>query len=56
MEGTIRNRDVLVHTITILRYFGLVAYIRCVRSMVRCVVRKEASTFLDALYSQRPQG
>ncbi len=46
MQGAITNRDVLVHGLTILRHFGLAAYWRCVRALIR----HDAPTFLDALY------
>ena len=55
MQGTIQNRDVLLHGLTILRHFGVLAYLRCVRAVVRCAVHKESSTFLDILYDQRTQ-
>jgi hypothetical protein len=55
MQGTIRSRDVLVHSVTILWHFGFFAYLRCVRAMVRGVVHKETSTFLDVLYTHRTQ-
>ncbi|MBN1961296.1 MAG: hypothetical protein JW841_10145 [Deltaproteobacteria bacterium] len=51
MQGTIRNRDVLIHSLTILWHFGFFAYMRCMRSLLKSVLYKDQSTFLDALYA-----
>ncbi len=52
MQGAIKNRDVLVHGLTIVRHFGFGAYWRCVRALFR----HDAPTFLDALYGCPPNG
>lgn len=46
MKGTIGTRDVLVHGFTIVRHFGLAAYLRCVRALFR----RNGCTFLGVLY------
>lgn len=48
MQGVITGRDVLVHTVLIVREFGPRAYLRCIRAALsgkRC-------TFLGALYGR----
>lgn len=48
MQGVITGKDVLVHTVLIVREFGPRAYLRCVRAAFsgkRC-------TFLGALYGR----
>lgn len=46
MQGAIRGRDVLRHSVTILRLWGPTAYLRCVRA----VLARRSCTFLDVLY------
>ena len=51
VQGTITGRDVLVHSLTILRYWGPGAYIRCLRAMVS----RRPCTFLAVVTSQGPR-
>ncbi len=52
VQGTITGRDVLVHSLTILRLWGPGAYIRCLRAMVS----RRPCTFLTVVSSQRWRG
>jgi hypothetical protein len=45
--GAITGKDVLIHSLTILRLWGPSVYIRCLRA----VVRRERCTFLGVLCS-----
>jgi hypothetical protein len=47
VRGAITGRDVLIHSLTILRLWGPSVYIRCLRA----VVRRERCTFLGVLSS-----
>ncbi|HYD39195.1 MAG TPA: hypothetical protein VEB43_00065 [Anaeromyxobacter sp.] len=47
MRGAITGKDVLLHSLTILRLWGPSVYIRCLRA----VVRRERCTFLGVLSS-----
>jgi len=44
--GVITTTDVLWHTATIVREFGLVAYLRC----CRVLFRRRPTTFLDCIF------
>ncbi len=48
MQGTITGRDVIRHSLTILRYWGPGCYLRCLRA----AVSKQPSTFLSVLYAR----
>lgn len=50
MQGTITGRDVLVHSLTILRFWGPGVYIRCLRAMVS----RRPCTFLAVVSERRP--
>ncbi len=45
VRGTITGKDVILHSLTILRLWGPSVYIRCLRA----VVRRERCTFLGVL-------
>jgi hypothetical protein len=45
VQGTITGRDVLRHSLTILRLWGPTCYVRCLRA---CVSRRPC-TFLDVI-------
>ena len=45
VRGTITGKDVIIHSLTILRLWGPTVYIRCLRA----VVRRERCTFLGVL-------
>lgn len=47
MRGTITGKDVIIHSLTILRLWGPTVYIRCLRA----VVRREPCTFLGVISS-----
>ncbi len=49
MQGTITSKDVLVHSVTILRLWGPAFYLRC----LRVIASGRACTFLDVLASGR---
>jgi hypothetical protein len=46
MQGAITGRHVLRHSVTIIRLWGLGAYLRCLRA----VVTRRSTTFLSVLY------
>jgi hypothetical protein len=46
MQGVITGRDVVRHSITIIRLWGFPTYLRCLRGMLR----RRSCTFLDVLY------
>ena len=48
MTGVIRTRHLLTHCVTIIRGFGLKAYLSCVWTVLRHPGRK--STFLGTIY------
>ena len=50
MKGTITGRDVILHSLTILRYWGPGCYLRCLRA----AVSRRPSTFLAVLYGADP--
>jgi hypothetical protein len=45
VRGTITGKDVIIHSLTILRLWGPSVYIRCLRA----VVRREPCTFLGVI-------
>ncbi len=47
VRGTITGKDVIIHSLTILRLWGPSVYLRCLRA----VVRREPCTFLGVLAS-----
>ncbi len=49
VQGTITSKDVLLHSVTILRLWGPVFYVRCLRA----IASGRACTFLDVLASKR---
>ena len=49
MQGTITGRDVLVHSVTIVRLFGPIFYVRCLRAMLS----GRPCTFLEVLTERR---
>ena len=49
VQGTITSRDVLLHSFTILRLFGPVFYVRCIRA----IASGRSCTFLEVLAGQR---
>ncbi len=46
MQGVITGRDVLRHSLTILRLWGPSCYLRCLRA----IVTRRSCTFLEVLY------
>jgi hypothetical protein len=48
VQGTITGRDVIRHSLTILRFWGPSCYLRCLRA----AVSKQPSTFLSVLYAR----
>jgi hypothetical protein len=46
VKGTITGRDVILNSLTILRYWGPTCYLRCLRA----AVSRRPSTFLGVLY------
>ncbi len=49
VQGTITGRDVLRHSLTILKLWGPSCYVRCLRA----IVSRRSCTFLDVLYDHR---
>jgi hypothetical protein len=49
VQGTITSRDVLLHSVTILRLWGPFFYVRCLRA----IASGRACTFLDVLTARR---
>jgi hypothetical protein len=49
VQGTITSRDVILHSITILRLWGPGFYVRCIRA----IASRRACTFLDVLAGDR---
>jgi hypothetical protein len=46
VQGTITGRDVIIHSLTILRHFGPSCYLRCLRA----VVSRRSCTFLEVAW------
>ncbi len=46
MQGVITGRDVIRHSLTIIRLWGPSCYLRCVRAMLA----RRSCTFLEVLY------
>jgi len=49
VQGTITSKDVLLHSLTILRLWGPLFYVRCIRA----IASRRACTFLDVLAGDR---
>ncbi len=49
MQGAITSKDVLLHSVMILRLWGPAFYVRCLRAMVS----RKSCTFLDVLAEDR---
>lgn len=49
MQGTITSRDVLLHSVTIVRLWGPGFYLRCLRA----IASGRTCTFLDVLAAKR---
>ena len=49
VQGSITGRDVLLHSVTIVRLFGPAVYLRCLRAMVG----RRPCTFLEMLADGR---
>jgi hypothetical protein len=49
VRGTITSRDVLLHSVTILRLWGPAFYVRCIRA----IASGRSCTFLDIVSGQR---
>jgi hypothetical protein len=49
VQGTITSKDVLLHTVTIVRLWGPAFYVRCLRA----IASGRSCTFLDVLASRR---
>jgi hypothetical protein len=49
VQGAITSRDVLLHSVMILRLWGPAFYVRCLRAMVS----RRPCTFLDVLADDR---
>lgn len=49
MQGAITGKDVLLHSVTILRLWGPAFYVRCLRAMVS----RRTTTFLEVLAEDR---
>ncbi|HZZ84522.1 MAG TPA: hypothetical protein VFE30_08290 [Anaeromyxobacteraceae bacterium] len=52
VQGTITGRDVLRHSLTILRCWGPGCYLRCLRA----AVSRRPSTFLGVIYGAERSG
>jgi hypothetical protein len=52
MRGVITGKDVLRHSFTIIRLWGLRSYLRCLRAGVR----RTPSTFLAVVHEARVRG
>ncbi len=52
MQGTITGRDVIRHSLTILRLWGPGCYVRCLRALVS----RRPCTFLEVLSPFKDQG
>jgi hypothetical protein len=51
VQGTITGRDVLIHSLTILRHWGPSCYLRCLRA----VVSRRPCTFLEVAWLEGEQ-
>ena len=49
VQGAITSRDVLLHSVTILRLWGPAFYVRCLRAMMS----RKSCTFLEVLAEDR---
>jgi hypothetical protein len=49
MQGTITTRDVVLHAVTIVRFWGPRAYLRCLRA----ALGRRPTTFLTVVYGRR---
>ncbi len=49
VQGTITSRDVLLHSVTIVRLFGPGFYLRCLRA----IASGRTCTFLEVLAAER---
>lgn len=49
MRGLITGKDVVLHTCTIIRLWGLTTYVRCLRA----ALSRRPSTFLAVVHSCR---
>jgi hypothetical protein len=49
VQGTITSRDVLLHSVMIVRLFGPAVYLRCLRA----IASGRACTFLEVLAARR---
>jgi hypothetical protein len=49
VRGTITSKDVLLHTVTIVRLWGPAFYVRCLRA----IASGRSCTFLEVLASKR---
>jgi hypothetical protein len=49
VQGTITGKDVLIHSFTILRFWGPGVYLRCLRAMCR----RQPCTFLGVIAENR---
>jgi hypothetical protein len=49
MRGTITGRDVVLHTLTIIRLWGLPMYLRCLRA----TLSRRPTTFLAVIHARR---
>ena len=49
MQGTITSKDVLIHSVTIVRLWGPAFYVRCLRA----IASGRSCTFLDVLAARR---
>ena len=49
VQGTITSRDVLFHSLTILRLWGPAFYLRCVKA----IASRRPCTFLEVLAAER---
>jgi hypothetical protein len=52
VQGTITSKDVLLHSVTILRLWGPVFYVRCIRA----IASRRPCTFLEVLASDPSTG
>ena len=49
MRGVITGKDVVLHTFTIIRLWGLPTYVRCLRASLS----RRPTTFLAVVYASR---
>jgi hypothetical protein len=48
MRGLITGQDVIVHTVTIIRLWGLATYVRCLRA----ALSRRPTTFLAVVHAR----